>query len=288
MPQSMTGFARSEYRCDWGTLSCEIKSVNHRYLDIYFRLPETLRDAELDLRQQIKSRISRGKCECSFKIQTNLDTGNRQVYDEAGADAVIAAAESVAQKLRNPAPINPIEILNMPGVSLDGDLDPEQLRAAATSVLAQALDQHAGMRQREGAEMAQAIVSRINSMDEQIALVKQVLPGIRQALHQRLRDRIEQLDIELEQGRLEQELVIQAQKMDVAEEVDRLESHLAEVRRTVSEDTPVGRRLDFLMQELNREANTLASKSQAVESTNVAVELKVLIEQMREQIQNLE
>lgn len=292
MPYSMTGFARSEYKCEWGTISCELKSVNHRYLDIYFRMPENLREFELQLRNQIKNRVSRGKFECNLQLQTQLDksadTASNNGFDADAAESIIQAAESIAAKMQNPAAIDPLDILRMPGVIANTDVDSEELKAAVEAALTQALDQHADMRLREGNEMARVIAQRIDSIGEQVELVKKIIPDIREALKQRLLDKLDQLDIETNPERLEQELVLQAQRMDVDEEIDRLETHMTEVQRTLELNKPVGRRLDFLMQELNREANTLGSKSQAVESTNVSIELKVLIEQMREQIQNIE
>ena len=288
MPYSMTGFARSEVKCNWGTIGCELKSVNHRYLDMYFRMPENLREHELSLRNQIKSRVSRGKLECNIQLQTQVDAGSDQGFDAGAAESIIKAAEAIAKKIQAPAAINPLDILRMPGVVTNTAIDPEELKTALETALTEALDQHAAMRLREGAEMARVVAQRVDSIGEQVNLARKVVPEIRQALEQRLRDKLAQLDIETNPERLEQELVVQAQRLDIDEEIDRLETHMSEVKRTLKQDKPIGRRLDFLMQELNREANTLGSKSQALESTHVAIELKVLIEQMREQIQNIE
>ena len=295
MPYSMTGFARSEHKSNWGTLSCELKSVNHRYLDIYCRLPETLREFEIALRSQIKNRISRGKLECNIQLQTQMggktDSSNdsaNQGFDLDAAKSLIQAAESIAGHIKTPAQIDPLEILRSPGVITQTAIDPEELKTALESVLKDALDQHAQMRLREGSEMARVVEQRVDAIGEQVELVKKVVPDIREALKKKFFDRIEQLDLEVDPERLEQELVIQAQKMDVDEEIDRLEAHMNEVRLTLQQDKPIGRRLDFLMQELNREANTLGSKSQGIDSTNISIELKVLIEQMREQIQNID
>ena len=292
MPHSMTGFARSEFKSDWGTVSCELKSVNHRYLDIYFRMPENLREFELQLRDQIKSQVSRGKFECTIQLQTQAGnetgTGSNQGFDMEVAEPIILAAEAIALKIQKPAAIDPLEILKMPGVTTHTTIDSENLKAAVGSALTRALERHAAMRLREGKEMARIVTQRIDAIGEQVEWVKKIVPDIREALKQRLLDKLDQLDLKTNPERLEQELVLQAQRMDIDEEIDRLETHINEVRRTLERDEPIGRRLDFLMQELNREANTLGSKSQAVESSNVSVELKVLIEQMREQIQNIE
>lgn len=293
MPYSMTGFARSEYKCDWGTISCELKSVNHRYLDIFFRMPENLREFELPLRNQIKQRVSRGKLECNLQLQLQTDNDSADAksalgFDSDVAESIIQAAETIASKMQNPAAIDPINVLKMPGVITSADVDPEELKKAVEQALKTALDQHAEMRLREGAEMARVVAQRVDSIGEQVELVKKIVPEIREAMKQKMLDKLAQMDVEANPERLEQELVLQAQRLDVDEEIDRLETHMTEVRRTLEQDKPIGRRLDFLMQELNREANTLGSKSQAVESTNVSIELKVLIEQMREQIQNIE
>ena len=288
MPYSMTGSARSEVKCNWGAINCELKSVNHRYLDMYFRMPENLREHELSLRNQIKSRVSRGKLECNIQLQTQVDADSDQGFDAGAAESIIKVAEAIATKIQAPAAINPLDILRMPGVITNTAVDPEELKAALETALTEALDQHAAVRLREGAEMARVVAQRVDSIGEQVNLARKVVPEIRQALEKRLRDKLAQLDIETNPERLEQELVLQAQRLDIDEEIDRLETHMSEVKRTLEQDKPIGRRLDFLMQELNREANTLGSKSQALESTHVAIELKVLIEQMREQIQNIE
>jgi len=294
MPYSMTGFARSEYKSDWGSISCELKSVNHRYLDIYCRLPENLREFEISLRNQIKKRISRGKLECNIQIQiqngegTEGTKGAQQTYDVAVATQIVHAAQSIAAQIESPAQIDPLEVLRMPGVTKQSNIAPDTLENALEIVLSDTLKQHADMRLREGTEMAKVITQRVASIGEQVAIAENVVPEIREHLKQKFLERIEQLDIEANPERLEQELVIQAQKMDVDEEIDRLKAHMKEVKRVLQENKPIGRRLDFLMQELNREANTLGSKSQGIDSTNVSIELKVLIEQMREQIQNIE
>jgi len=288
MPYSMTGFARSEHKSDWGSICCEVKSVNHRFLDIYFRMPDSLREFELDIRNLIKASVSRGKIECSIQVQINPGHSRGKSYDAEAAKTVIEAAEAIATQINSPAAINPLDILRMPGVSSSIEVESQELFETARAALSQALEQHRQMRLREGNEMARLVEQRIDSIAEQVSIVKAVLPEIREALKQRLLDRLDQLKVDTDADRLEQELVYQAQRIDVDEEIDRLETHMQEVRNTLKEDQPIGRRLDFLMQELNREANTLGSKSQAVESTNVSIELKVLIEQMREQIQNIE
>lgn len=288
MPYSMTGFARSEHKSDWSSICCEVKSVNHRFLDIYFRMPDSLREFELDIRNLIKGYVSRGKIECSIQVQINPGHSRGNSYNAEAASAVIDAAEAIARQIDSPAAINPLDVLRMPGVSSSVEVEAQELFEAAKAALSQALEQHRQMRLREGNEMARLVEQRIDSIAGQVSIVRTVLPEIRNALKQRLLDRLDQLKIETDADRLEQELVYQAQRIDVDEEIDRLETHMQEVRNTLKEDQPIGRRLDFLMQELNREANTLGSKSQAVESTNVSIELKVLIEQMREQIQNIE
>ena len=251
-------------------------------------MPDSLREFELDIRNLIKGYVSRGKIECSIQVQINPGHSRGSSYNAEAASAVIDAAEAIARQIDSPAAINPLYVLRMPGVSSSVEVEAQELFEAAKAALSQALGQHRQMRLREGNEMARLVEQRIDSIAGQVSIVRTVLPEIRNALKQRLLDRLEQLKVETDSDRLEQELVYQVQRIDVDEEIDRLETHMQEVRNTLKEDQPIGRRLDFLMQELNREANTLGSKSQAVESTNVSIELKVLIEQMREQIQNIE
>lgn len=288
MPKSMTGFSRAEVKEDWGTITCELKSVNHRFLDVYFRLPDTLRELEIEFRSQIKGALSRGKIDCSIQLQviSGQDAGIN--LDLEKASQVISACQRLGREISDAAPLNPMEVLQFPGVLTTSDLDSKKLKVAALSVLKQALGSLNDIRLREGNEMATVVNRRVEAMLEQVAELKQFFPDIKEALENRLKGRFEELKIDADPERLEQELVILAQKMDIDEEIDRLQTHLEEIGRVLKAEEPIGRRLDFLMQELNREANTVSSKSQSLQSTGASVEMKVLIEQMREQIQNIE
>ncbi len=288
MPKSMTGFARAETKESWGSIVCELKSVNHRYLETYFRLPEQLRAFEITFRGQIKKALSRGKLDCSIQLQINPGESSTLSVNTEKAQQVISACEDISKHLPTSTPINPVEILSFPGVMQATDIDAESLEAAAKATLAQALNTLNEIRGREGNEMAAVVSKRVNAMSDQVAQLKQSYPEIKAALEARLTNRFEELKIEVDSDRLEQELVVMAQKMDIDEEIDRLQTHIDEIGRVLKSEEPIGRRLDFLMQELNREANTVASKSQSIQSTNTSVEMKVLIEQMREQIQNIE
>ena len=288
MPNSMTGFARAETKESWGSIVCELKSVNHRYLETYFRLPEQLRPFEIEFRSQIKKALSRGKLDCSIQLQITPGSESTLSVDKDKAQQVINACQDLVEDLPASSPMNPIEILTFPGVMHSTDLDADELETAAKAALGQALITLNEIRGREGGEMAAVVGKRVQAMLSQVSQLKQSYPEIKAALETRLTNRFEELKIEVDADRLEQELVVLAQKMDIDEEIDRLQTHLEEINRILQSKEPIGRRLDFLMQELNREANTVASKSQSIQSTNSSVEMKVLIEQMREQIQNIE
>ncbi|MBT8103964.1 MAG: YicC family protein [Gammaproteobacteria bacterium] len=288
MLHSMTGFARESVETDIGTLTWEIRAVNHRYLDVQFKLPEDLRPKEQSFRQQASSTLARGKIECSlyFRRAANQDT---ELQLDTGLVGLIGHRISeLTSKLPNVAAANPIEILRWPGVILQTEIDTEPLFDHASELLAKTLGAINTMRASEGQRIGEMLESRCADIAAISASVRDRMPDVLEATRIKQKDRIEKLNIEADPARLELELALVAQKIDVDEELDRLESHLVEIRDAVGDDKPVGRRLDFLMQELNREANTLGSKSADTETTKAAVDLKVLIEQMREQIQNVE
>lgn len=287
MPQSMTAFARATQQQDWGTVSWEIRSVNQRYLEPNFRIPETLRELEMPLREHLRKELSRGKLDCNLQINLNRESSGVKVNADK-AQQYLEAARQIAALMANPSSLSPMDILDRPGVIEEKEMDAELLRATALSVFREAVEQLKENRGVEGAKLADMILQRVTAIREQTTKVREVLPNILNAQKQRLKDKIADLEINLDQDRLEQEIVIIAQKADVDEELDRLEAHLTEIEQVLKRKEPIGRRLDFLMQELNREANTLSSKSIALDTTQSAVELKVLIEQMREQIQNIE
>ena len=288
MPLSMTGFARTEAQHPWGNLACEVRSVNHRYLEVSLKLPETIRSIETDLRNTLRKQLSRGKVEVSFYLKTEQSDNTELVLNTVMATKINDLVNQLSQQLSNPAPINPIDILQWPGVLQNGDTEPAVIQKEAKTLFAATLKQLIANRQREGEELKQFIEQRLAGIDNHVIAVRKLLPEILAQHQTKLEEKLATLKVEIDQDRLAQELVYIAQKSDVAEELDRLDAHLNEVKHALAQKGPIGRRLDFLMQELNREANTLSSKSIASDTTQTAVDLKVLIEQMREQIQNLE
>ena len=287
MVHSMTAFARSERAGAYGTLSWELRSVNHRYLEPHLRLPDSFRDLEGPVREALRQGLSRGKVECTLRF-TEAGSGQTLQVDRDCAAQLITAAEEVAALIRQPAPINPLEVLAWPGVLVGDATDPQALNAAALELFGEALAQLREGREREGAELARLLEERLDGILLEVATLREQIPNMLGLQRQKILDRFTELKLELDSQRLEQELVMLAQKSDVAEELDRLSTHVGEVRRVLKAGGAAGRRLDFLMQELNREANTLGSKAYDPRSTQAAVNLKVLIEQMREQVQNIE
>lgn len=288
MIRSMTAFARGEQDTPFGRLACEIRSVNHRFLDVSLRLPDTLRGSETALREQIRAEVERGKVECSVRLERPED-GKGLSVDPVTLGELVAALESIRAALGPHAGnIDPLDILAWPGVVREASMDPEAIGAATTACLRGTLSRFIAHREREGTLLAEALEARLAAIETITAEVKAMADDLVTALRSRLRERAKSLAADLEPTRLEQEVALLAQKADVAEELDRLGAHVAEVRETLNGGGAVGRRLDFLAQELNREANTLGSKATGAAVASRAVDLKVLIEQMREQIQNLE
>jgi len=287
MTRSMTAFTRQEMQQPWGALIWELRSVNHRYLEPHFRLPESLREIEGPLRESLRKAISRGKIEATLRFVPENTSGALQV-DQARLQEVLAATCVLQKAGTEMQPLNPLELLGWPGVLVESALDMREVKQQAQILFRDGLNDLIAGREREGEELNQLIIQRLDSIDAIVEEVKQMLPGIIQAQRDNLQQKLCELSSELDPGRLEQEIVLLAHKADVDEEVDRLQTHVQEVRRVLTQKGPIGRRLDFLMQELNREANTLSSKSIVAATTRSAVELKVLIEQMREQIQNIE
>jgi uncharacterized protein (TIGR00255 family) len=289
MPRSMTGFARREAKLSWGTVIWEIRSVNHRYLEPGFRLPEDFREMEPALRDVLRKTLQRGKIEASLSVQFEQENDTELGVNFLKVGQLANALQQIRTQLaEQAAPINPMELLKWPGVIQKQELEREVMHAAVLEVFNEALALLIEHRDREGAELAQHILQRLDNVSAQVATVRTRLPEILQSQREKLQAKIATLQIELDDERLEQEIALLAQKADVDEELDRLDTHVIEVKRTLKQTDSVGRRLDFLMQELNREANTLSSKAIVAETTFGAVELKVLIEQMREQIQNIE
>ncbi|MCQ4348585.1 YicC family protein [Pseudomonas stutzeri] len=287
MVHSMTAFARVESTGPWGTLSWELRSVNHRYLEPHLRLPEALRELEGGVREALRQGLARGKVECTLRL-TEESAGKALQVDRERAAQVVAACEAVAALIRHPAPIDPLAVLAWPGVLVADAADPQALSSAALALFGQALDELKASRAREGAALAALLEERLAAILTEVEALRALVPQMLAAQRQKIENRFAELQAELDPQRLEQELVLLAQKSDVAEELDRLSTHVREVRRVLKAGGAAGRRLDFLMQELNREANTLGSKAFDPRSTQAAVNLKVLIEQMREQVQNIE
>jgi uncharacterized protein (TIGR00255 family) len=287
MIRSMTAFARTEPQVSWGQLCWELRSVNHRYLDISLRLPEDFRRLELIIRERIQKQLKRGKVDCTLYFQANKGNNEQWLLNQELAQQLWEAAQQINAMTGNTTPPNAIEILRWQGVLEAKTLDVEELSDTVLEHFDTALAQLVAHREREGAQLASLIEQRCTAIAAEIGPIRNDLPMILQAQRERLETRLAEL-VELDSERLEQEIVILAQKMDVAEELDRMETHLAEIRQTLMQNQPIGRRLDFLVQELHREANTLGSKSNHINTTRRAVELKVLIEQMREQTQNIE
>ena len=288
MTFSMTAFSRQQIDKEWGSLTWEIRSVNHRYLETSVRLPESFRGLENSVREAIRRKLTRGKVECQLRfqsaeaVQTDLQINKKLIEMLVQANIEIQKLASAASQLSS------AEILRWPGVIVDQNFDSEIIAAEALALFKIALDELIGSRQREGDALKGFVIQRIESIREIVSSIREKMPEIISGQRKNLLGRLADFKAELEPTRLEQEVAILAQKADVDEELDRLDSHLSEVERVVASAGQKGRRLDFLMQELNREANTLSSKSIVVDTTLGAVELKVLIEQMREQIQNIE
>jgi uncharacterized protein (TIGR00255 family) len=287
MIASMTGFARRELAGTWGTLTCELRSVNHRYLEPGFRLPEELRPLESDLRQLLAKTLKRGKVDCTMHLRGSSGA-ERELRVDAAALARVAAAVGQVHRELPSATVDAVEVLRWPGVVEMSTPDAEALLGAGRSLFQQTLDDLAAMRLREGKRLGELIEQRCTGLAGLVVQVSTRMPDIQARLRTRLHERVAELSATVDPERMEQEIVLQLQRIDVAEELDRLTGHIEETRRVMGASEAAGRRLDFLMQELNREANTLASKSQDLETTRTSVDMKVLIEQMREQVQNVE
>lgn len=288
MARSMTAFARQEVAKDWGSMTLELRSVNHRYLDVSLRIPEDFRSLESKIREKISVKLARGKVDVSLRFSRTETSGGDIIIDKELVQQIANASREIDHILYNPNAVSSLEILRWPGVIKTPELDSSELTSALFELLDATLDELTEGRAREGEKLAELIQQRCRSILSVIDDVKKRLPEIIQAWREKLLKRMQDASIEVDENRVEQELVILAQKTDVDEELDRLVTHVAEVERVLKDQKPIGRRLDFLMQELNREANTLGSKSIDTNTTKASVDLKVFIEQMREQIQNVE
>jgi len=288
MARSMTAFARQELVKDWGTLTLELRSVNHRYLDVSLRMPEDFRNLEPKIREKVSAKLARGKIDVGLRFSRTETSSGDIVIDKDLVQQIANASREIDHILYNPNAVASLDVLRWPGVIKTPELDSAELTTALFELLEVTLDELLEGRAREGEKLAELIQQRCQSISDVIVEVKKRLPEIMQIWREKLLKRIQDASVEVDENRLEQELAIIAQKTDVDEELDRLVTHVTEVERVLKDQKPIGRRLDFLMQELNREANTLGSKSIDTETTKASVDLKVLIEQMREQIQNIE
>jgi uncharacterized protein (TIGR00255 family) len=284
----MTGFARQSAESGAGTMTWELRAVNHRYLDVQFRLPDEFRPIEQAFKQQVSTVLNRGKVECTLHFRRAFDQQAEMKLDADLVSLIGTRVTEIRNAIADASPPNAIDILRWPGVITETEIDAEPLQHEAATLLDRALQSMAEMRRSEGARISEMLGTRCGDIAALAASVRERLPVVLEGAHAKQRERIERLDVEADPARLEVELALISQKLDVDEELDRLESHITEIRQVLTSDEAVGRRLDFLMQELNREANTLGSKSADAQTTKAAVELKVLIEQMREQIQNVE
>jgi len=284
MTKSMTAFARSES----GHISWEIRSVNHRYLEVGLKVPDAFRSLEIGLRNKLKARLNRGKIDCQLRIGHSQASEASLSIDEKLLEDLTGALATIIPKLETVAPVNPLEVLKWPGLLSEPTEDEESIKKTVVELFDTALAQLIEMRSSEGAELRKIILEKLADLRSIVEQAATEAPIISARQRDKMISKLNDLKIDADPGRIEQELVIMAQKSDVAEELDRLNTHIEEVSATLDSKEAVGRRLDFLMQELNREANTLSSKAVATNTTIQAVELKVAIEQMREQIQNIE
>jgi uncharacterized protein (TIGR00255 family) len=289
MIRSMTGFARCERQGPWGTLSCELRAVNHRYLELSLRVPDELRTLENDIRQQLGASLRRGKVDAGLYLRSSHALPAAIEVNRALVEQLTRSAAEVASIAGGSmASLSPLELLRWPGVVREAERDLAPVLAQALDLVRETASELCAARAREGARIHEMLRSRCESLQQGVALMRARLPELSARIRARVSERVAQLGAQVDPERLEQELVLLAYKMDFEEELDRLGSHVAETLQILETNEPAGRRLDFLMQELNREANTLSSKSQDADTSRTAVDIKVLIEQMREQVQNVE
>ncbi|HHW76757.1 MAG TPA: YicC family protein [Xanthomonadaceae bacterium] len=288
MLRSMTAFARQEQSSAWGTITWELRSVNHRYLEAAVRLPEALRGLESLVRERIGAALSRGKVECTLKLQTAGEALTAITLNRPLVGRLLEIASELEHMMGPGTGLRLADVLRWPGVVNEAEPDLDEIRLAILDCLDAALAELIATREREGRRTAELLQQRCDAIRTQVRRVRARRPEVQARWRDKLLSRLADIPTEADAGRLEQELVLIAQRLDVDEELDRLDAHLDEIQGVFARTEPVGRRLDFLMQELNREANTLSAKSADTDTTRAAVELKVLIEQMREQIQNIE
>lgn len=288
MITSMTGFARGEATGPWGSLTCELRSVNHRFLESQFRLPEELRGCESDLRQALAREVKRGKVDCTVHLRAAEGAARALDIDEAALARLVTRLNEVMRALPEGHTVDALDVLRWPGVIREVQVDTEGLRAALNELFAATARDLVAARTREGERLRDLIGERCTALEALVAQVRARLPEVHTRVRSRLEERIAELQGQVDQDRVEQEIVMLLQRLDVAEELDRLAGHIDETRRIIMSGEPAGRRLDFLMQEFNREANTLCSKAASRTLTATGLALKAAIEQFREQVQNIE
>lgn len=288
MIRSMTAYARKEINANWGNASWELRSVNQRYLETYIRLPEQFRSLEPIIRERLRSRLTRGKVECNLRFELDLSNFQQQLFlNKDLASQLIQSANWIKDQV-NDGNVNIIDILRWPGVMSAKEQDLDKISIEILALLEKAIDEFIKVRESEGKSLEQLLVQRLEAITGEVTKIRNWMPEILQWQKDKLKTKMEEANIEFEPNRLEQELILTAQRIDIAEELDRLSTHVKETYTILKKNEAVGRRLDFMMQEFNRESNTIASKSINANITASAIELKVLIEQMREQIQNIE
>jgi uncharacterized protein (TIGR00255 family) len=288
MIASMTGFARSELAGPLGTLVCEIRSVNHRFLDASLRLPDSCRALDPELRAHLSRELKRGKIDCTLQQRGSEAAGSNLEIDTAALERLLARVRELSKLLPEHSQVDLVELLRFPGILREPSTDSETLLQAVRKLFGETVTELARARAREGERLAALIRQRCATLASLVGQIRARLPEANARIRARFHERLQELGAQVDQDRMEQEILLMLQRFDIAEELDRLDGHLTETEHTLSGNEPAGRRLDFLMQEFNREANTLSSKSQDIETTRAAVEMKVLIEQMREQVQNIE
>ena len=288
MIASMTAFARRQEHTEFGTLQWEVRSVNQRFLDLNFRLPEIVRHLEMPLREIIRKTLNRGKCDINLRITSDSGKVNSWSINQGLVESLIKTHRDVARMANNDDYLSSMQIMQWPGVLEEPETDEKSRDELILDLFKATLEDLIKARQREGQAMKEIIMERVSGIQEQLTIIKPAIGEIQAAQRQKVEDKLNDLNLDTDTDRLEQEFVFMAQKSDIAEEIDRLDTHLDEIQRILNKGGSVGRRLDFLMQELNREANTIGSKSISKITTAASVEMKVLIEQMREQIQNIE
>lgn len=288
MPYSMTAFANSEIEFENMTINCELRSVNHRYCDTHIKTPKCFRFAEADIRRLLNEKLKRGKIECSLSYKNHNLAQQQLAIDMDAVSALLSSTQHIEKLMFKPRSFSALEVLAFPGVQIEKQNDKIALLQSLTQLLTTTIDHLLLVRQREGRQLSQLISSRCIKMQPLLKQAQNRMPLILEYLRNKFKQRIAELATPANNDRIEQEIVLLTQKLDVNEELDRLDTHRLEVLRILQKSKPIGRRLDFLMQEMNREANTLGAKSVDKEMTTISIEFKVLIEQMREQVQNIE